>query len=170
MYPLGHMALGYFSARATSSMTKSHYNILFVWFFSVSPDIDLLIPSLYHRGPTHSLIAILGFLIPVLLLKREWLPYVTSFGSHALIGDLVTGTFRTPGSMLLWPFSTNFVNLGVYLRMGSSIEVGLEIILFALMILMLKPHALSFVINAHSRARYRNKYYILRFFSIHVNS
>lgn len=130
------MALGYFSARATRSVTRGNFNLFLVWFISVSPDIDVLIPSLIHRGPTHSLVAILIFAVPVLLLRREWLPYVASFGSHALIGDLITGTRGTPGSMLFWPISSRFVNVGGYIRMGSGIEVKLEIFLFAVMIIV----------------------------------
>ena len=138
MYPLGHVALGYFSARATRSVTGRKFNLFLVWFISVSPDIDVLIPSLTHRGPTHSLAAILIFAVPVLLLRREWLPYVAGLGSHALIGDLITGTNGMAGSMLYWPFTSSFVDIGVYLRMGSTIELGLELTLFTLMILMLR--------------------------------
>lgn len=138
MYLLGHMALGYFAARATRSVTRGNFNLFLVWFTSVSPDIDLVIPFLTHRGPTHSLITILIFAVPVLLLRREWLPYVASLGSHALIGDLITGTNGMPGSMLYWPFTSSFVNIGVYLRMGSVIEVGLELVLFIMMILVLR--------------------------------
>ncbi len=132
------MALGYFSARATSSVTRGNFNLFLVWFISVSPDVDLLIPFLTHRGLTHSLVAILIFAVPVLLFRREWLPYVAGLGSHALIGDLITGTNYSPGSMLLWPSTSSFVNIGVYLRMGSAVEVGLELVLFTLMILMLR--------------------------------
>ena len=138
MYPLGHMALGYFSARAARSVTRGNFNLFLVWFISVSPDFDLLIPSLTHRGSPHSLVAVLIFAVPVLLLRREWLPYVAGLGSHALIADLIAGTNYTPGSMLFWPFSSSFVGIGVYLRMGSAVEVGLELVLFALMILMLR--------------------------------
>ena len=138
MYLLGHMALGYFSARATRSVTRGYFNHYLVWFISVSPDIDLMIPPLTHRGPTHSLVAILMFAVPVLLLRREWLPYVASLGSHALIGDLITGTSGMAGSMLLWPFTSSFVDIGVYVRIGSFIELGLELVLFILMILMLR--------------------------------
>ncbi len=138
MYPLGHAALGYFSARATSSVTRGKYNLFLVWFFSVSPDIDVLIPFLSHRGPTHSLVVIVSFLIPVLLLRREWLPYVAGLGSHALIGALVTGTRRITGCMLLWPFRSSFVDIGINIRMRSSIDLGLELVLFTLMIIMLR--------------------------------
>ena len=138
MYPMGHMALGYFSARATRSVTRENFNLFLVWFISVSPDIDLLIPFLPHRGSTHSLVTILIFAVPVLLLRRVWLPYVAGLGSHALIGDLITGTNSTSGSMLLWPFTSSVVDIGVHLRMGSTIELGLELVLFILMILMLR--------------------------------
>jgi membrane-bound metal-dependent hydrolase YbcI (DUF457 family) len=137
MYPPGHIALGYFAARATSSVTKERFNLYVMMVLSVSPDFDLLIPFLTHRGPTHSLIAIILFLVPVLLLRREWLPYVAGFGSHALIGDLLTGTKWKGGCMLLWPYSSSFVDLGSYIEMGSAIEMGVELILFTLMIIFL---------------------------------
>ena len=121
---MGHMALGYFAARATRGITKYDFSLLWVWLISVSPDIDVLIPFLIHRGPTHSLAAILVFLVPVLLFRREWLPYVAGFGSHALIGDLITGTFSAPGSMLFWPFSSSFVDVGVYVRMEVRLRWG----------------------------------------------
>ena len=59
------------------------------------------------------------------------MPYVAGLGSHALIGDLITGTKGRSGSMLLWPFTSSFVDIGVHLRMGSLIELGLELVLFA---------------------------------------
>ena len=78
------------------------------------------------------------------------MPYVAALGSHALIGDLITGTNGMAGSMLYWPFTSSFVDIGVYLRMRSTIELGLELVLFTLMILMLRssdefqrPHPLK---------------------------
>jgi membrane-bound metal-dependent hydrolase YbcI (DUF457 family) len=107
-------------------------------FLSVSPDFDILIPFISHRGPTLSLFMVILFLVSVLLLRREWLPYIAGFGSHALIGDLLTGTRRVAGCMILWPFSSSFVDLGFYIEMGSTFELGLELVLFTLMILMLR--------------------------------
>jgi membrane-bound metal-dependent hydrolase YbcI (DUF457 family) len=138
MYPLGHMALGYFAARIIHRETLSGYNLLWLWAISFSPDIDIVIPFLTHRGPTHSLVVIMVFAIPIILLRREWLPYVASLGSHALIGDFITGSTYMPGCMLFWPFSPSFFNIGSYLRMGSLFELGLELVLFAIMILMLR--------------------------------
>jgi membrane-bound metal-dependent hydrolase YbcI (DUF457 family) len=120
MYPLGHIAPGYFAARATSITIKGKFNLLIVLFLSVSPDFDILIPFISHRGPTHSLFMVILFLVSVLLLRREWLPYIAGFGSHALIGDLLTGTRRVAGCMILWPFSSSFVDLGFYIEMGST--------------------------------------------------
>jgi membrane-bound metal-dependent hydrolase YbcI (DUF457 family) len=120
MYPLGHIAPGYFAARATSITIKGKFNLLIVLFLSVSPDFDILIPFISHRGPTLSLFMVILFLVSVLLLRREWLPYIAGFGSHALIGDLLTGTRRVAGCMILWPFSSSFVDLGFYIEMGST--------------------------------------------------
>jgi len=56
--------------------------------------------------------------------------------SHALIGDIFTWGNRMSGSMLFWPFSSSFFGIGV-MRIGSLFELGLELALFAIMILML---------------------------------
>lgn len=136
MYPIGHMALGYFAAYITPRTTKYDFNLVVLWIISVSPDFDLLIPFLYHRGPTHSVVAILVFAVPVFLFRREWLPYVAGFASHALIGDLITGVRNVSGSTLFWPFISTKIDIGVYLEMGSSLELGLELALFLIMFLM----------------------------------
>lgn len=140
MYPLGHMALGYFSAEAVQRKIGCGYNLLIVWFLSILPDFDILIPNLLHRGPTHSIAAIILVLLISLFYNRKWLPYVASFASHALIGDLVTTGTMGVGSQLLWPFNRAWIGVNLF-RMGSSSEIALEFILFLIMAVVLLNNA-----------------------------
>ena len=128
MYILGHLALGYFAASTTGKATGIQYRLLPIWFFSMLPDVDLLLPFMSHRGATHSLAAIL-ILAAVSLYRRELLPYAASYASHILVGDLVTG-----GSPLLWPLTNAYIGFNL-LRQPSLPEITVEIILFAAMLL-----------------------------------
>ena len=127
MYFLGHLALGYFAASLTGKTTGTRYRLLLVWFFSMLPDIDLLLPFMSHRGATHSLAAILA-LAAVSLLWRELLPYAASYASHILIGDLVTG-----GGAFLWPLTDAVFGVSL-LRQPSIPEAAVEVLLFAAML------------------------------------
>jgi membrane-bound metal-dependent hydrolase YbcI (DUF457 family) len=130
MYALGHLALGYFAASLIGRTRGGVQRLLFVWFFSLLPDIDLLLPFFSHRGATHSFAAIL-ILVSASLLWRESLPYTFAYTSHILVGDLVTG-----GSSLLWPFRTQYVGFR-FLVQPSLFETVIEIILFTAMLISL---------------------------------
>ena len=54
MYLVGHVALGYLLGKAVSKLWKVDVNIPLLSIASVIVDVDILIPSLKHRGPTHS--------------------------------------------------------------------------------------------------------------------
>ena len=127
MYFLGHLALGYFAASVTGKTTGIQYRLLPIWFFSMLPDVDLLLPFMSHRGATHSLAAIL-VLVAVSLFRRELLPYAASYASHIIVGDYVTG-----GGPLLWP-QTDAVFGASLLRQPSLLEFAVEILLFAAML------------------------------------
>jgi len=134
MYILGHMALGYFSAKIIKNITGYNFNIFIVWFLSVLPDIDLIIPSLLHRGPTHSLTIILLVFIITYLAKIKLMPYVAAFGSHSLIGDLLTSNVGEwgIGVQLFWPFTAEKFSLP--LEMSLNQQLNIEQILFIIMI------------------------------------
>ena len=127
MYFLGHLALGYFAASTTGKATGIQYRLLPIWFFSMLPDVDLLLPFMSHRGATHSLAAILA-LAAVSLFRREFVPYAASYASHILVGDLVTG-----GSSLLWPLTDTFFGV-ILLLQPSLLEIAVEVMLFAAML------------------------------------
>ena len=131
MYILGHLALGYFAASLTGKTTGIRYRLLYVWFFSMLPDVDLLLPFMSHRGATHSLAAMLA-LAAVSLFRRELLPYAASYASHIMVGDLVTG-----GSPLLWPLTDAYFGVKL-LRQPSLPEIAVEIVLFAAMLSSLR--------------------------------
>jgi len=127
MYFLGHLALGYYAASLTGKATGIRYRLLLVWFFSMLPDVDLLLPFMSHRGATHSLAATLA-LVALSLVWRGFLPYAASYASHILVGDLVTG-----GVPLLWPLTDTVFGFS-FLRQPSILEIAVEITLFAAML------------------------------------
>ena len=70
---------------------------------SVLPDVDLLLPFIQHRGPTHSIITITFLMIPFFVVyRKKAIPYYAALLSHILIGDFFTG-----GIELFWPLSNN---------------------------------------------------------------
>ena len=142
MYLPGHMALAYFSARGIQRITGYRFNLIIVWTLAILPDIDLLIPNLQHRGPTHSLAAIILVFLISYIHERKWMPYVAAFASHALLGDLFTrggclvGGGYLSGSNLLWPINNSWIGIPL-LSMGSSSEIATEITLFLIMTVLL---------------------------------
>ena len=54
MFAVGHLALGYITGKVADILLKVKSNIFLLLLVSVIPDIDILIPALEHRGPTHN--------------------------------------------------------------------------------------------------------------------
>ena len=133
MYLLGHMALGYLTGRVVSVFTKKDFNTLVIFFVSISPDIDIVIPNLLHRGPTHSVILVLVFFIPIFIFYKEGFPYLVALLSHSLVGDYLT----RPGCMLFWPLSNEWFIYTNAWSTGSSFGIFLEILLFVLMLIII---------------------------------
>jgi membrane-bound metal-dependent hydrolase YbcI (DUF457 family) len=107
------------------------------------PDIDLLVNFLNHRGPTHSLITILAFTIPLLILYRKTvIPYFTALASHTLIADFFTGPTE-----LFWPISKQWYE-ALSLNINTLNYALLELIPFIISIaLMLKNGDLQKIIT-----------------------
>jgi len=134
MYAVGHVALGYLLGKAVARTTGKKLNVPLVWAVSLIPDLDLLVPGLQHRGPTHSLLAIIVISVPLLLLSfRKSLPYLAAFSSHSLIGDFLTD----PGIMLFWPMSSQWVKYPEAFAFLARSEVYLEIVLLGPLIVTL---------------------------------
>jgi len=131
MYAPGHLALGYFAASLTRKNNGSLQRLLIVWFFSLLPDIDLLLPFMSHRGDTHSIAAIL-ILVAVSLIWQGFLPYAAVYANHILVDDLITR-----GSPLLWPIRNQYIGFR-FLFQPSLFESIVEIILFTAMLLSIQ--------------------------------
>jgi len=124
MYAVGHLALGYLSGKTASKILNVNINIPLLFLVSVLPDIDLLIPGLYHRGPLHSVILFcLLFLPAFILFKKRAIPYFVALIQHVLIGDYITGW-----TQLLWPITTNWYGLGM--EITSLTNIFIEWVLF----------------------------------------
>lgn len=129
MYAVGHIALGYLVGRAFNR--GKTINIPLIWTLSLLPDIDLLIPSLPHRGPTHSLIVPLIVFVPIFLAyKWKAVPYIAALATHTIVGDM----FTKGGVQILWPFSMRWVSHGLAMCMASTLENYVEIALFLVLI------------------------------------
>jgi len=134
MFSVGHVALSYLIGKALSRYTEQDLNVPVIWALSILPDIDLLISGLRHRGPTHSLIVALLVFAPVfIIMSKRTIPYFAAFVTHALIGDYITNG----GVELLWPLSSEPLEFRSVTRMGSAFETGLELALFAMLIITL---------------------------------
>ena len=129
MYPPGHLALGYFAGKITSKITKNETNIPLLWILSMLPDIDILIPTLVHRGPTHSIIVATAIFTPIIIYYKKGIPYYASLISHSLIGDYITAY----GCQLLWPINQTWYKYENPLTHTTQV-IPLEILLFAIMI------------------------------------
>ncbi len=117
MYAVGHLALGYLSGKTASKILNVNANIPLLFLASVIPDIDLLIPSLHHRGPLHSVVLFSLLFLPIFaLFKKRAIPYFVALTQHMLIGDYLTGW-----TQLIWPITTNWYGLGIEIASLTNI-------------------------------------------------
>jgi membrane-bound metal-dependent hydrolase YbcI (DUF457 family) len=132
MYPFGHLAIGYLVGKITSELFHVDINLYVVMALSLLPDIDLLIPALSHRGPTHSILVALLLTLPFLfVIGKVAIPYALTLFSHSAIGDLITGNVK-----LLWPIQTRcytFIGIPIF----SPTNIALETSLFIVALLVL---------------------------------
>jgi len=143
-YAVGHLALGYLSGKLTSKILSVNVNIPLLFLVSVMPDIDLLIPSLEHRGPIHSIIIYCLLFLPVFMLYgKRATPYFVALTQHILIGDYLTG-----GTQLLWPITINWYGLGM--EITSFANIFMEWVLFLTsMTIMFKTKDLWLLFQHH---------------------
>lgn len=150
LYAVGHFALGYLTAKLTGRFTKTQISIPIVLTLSVIPDIDLLVPFLDHRGPSHSLLVAIVIFIPVIVLfGKNGFPYLVALVQHSLLGDFFTGNVQ-----LFWPITS--YTYGIALDIRSPVNVALEwtafLVMFAEMLrskdlqLLIKPGRLNMVL------------------------
>jgi membrane-bound metal-dependent hydrolase YbcI (DUF457 family) len=129
MYLLGHLALGYFSAVFVSYFTKEDTSLLIIVIMSLLPDLDLIIPQIIHRGPTHSIIVITLVSIPIIFWYKRGFSYYAALISHPLLGDYLTGY----GCMLFWPISTGFIKAPPMYQIQRNTLLLFEILIFSAM-------------------------------------
>lgn len=144
MYAIGHFALGYLTAKLTAHLTKTQVNMPLILSLSVIPDIDLLIPFIEHRGPTHSILtAIIIFIPTIILFRKKALPYLTSLIQHSLIADFITGN-----TQLFWPLTSQ--SYGIAIDIKSPTNITLEWIAFLMMFTeMLRTKDLQVILKPH---------------------
>ena len=119
------MALGYILSKASTKLLKTDFNLPFALTLSVIPDIDILIPFLEHRGPTHSIaLAILAFTPAFAIYRKRSVPYLLALVQHSLVGDYLIGG----QTQLLWPMATPSYGLGICIH--SQTNTILEWVLF----------------------------------------
>jgi len=125
LFAVGHFAFGYIVGKLTAQVTKTRLNIPLILTLSVIPDIDILIPFLEHRGPSHSIIVALVFFVPILAFyRKDALPYFAALIQHSLLGDYIAGG----QTQLLWPFTLQQFGLEISIR--SMANLTLEWMLF----------------------------------------
>jgi len=132
MFAVGHLALGYLTGKQTSKLIDVKVNISLLFLFSVLPDIDLLIPWLEHRGPTHSLIVYTVIFVPAFwFYGKQAVPFFASLAQHSLLGDLVSGN----GTQLFWPaFSERY---GAQMQITGASSIFLEWVAFLMSLALL---------------------------------
>jgi membrane-bound metal-dependent hydrolase YbcI (DUF457 family) len=143
---VGHLALAYVLAKTSSKLLKTSLNIPLVFALSIIQDIDILIPILEHRGPTHSIIIAFLAFIPILAIyRKKAIPYLLALIQHSLIGDYIAG-----GQVqLLWPITTQHYGIGINIK--SQTSMALEWIIFvASMSVMLKTKDIALLFKPHN--------------------
>jgi len=94
-------------------------NIPLLFIASVIPDLDLLIPGLKHRGPTHSLIIISLLFLPIFMIyKKKTTPYFIATIQHFILGDYLTGSVQ-----LLWPATLHWYGTGIKIMSLTNILI-----------------------------------------------
>jgi membrane-bound metal-dependent hydrolase YbcI (DUF457 family) len=151
-YAVGHFAIGYILAKLTSKVTKTKFNVALILTLSVIPDVDILIPYVVHRGPTHSILMAFIIFIPIFALyHKNALPYFAALIQHSLISDYVAG-----GKVqLLWPLTTQTFGLAVSIKSPANITIEWFSFLTATLIMiktkdvhpLLQPHNSNLILT-----------------------
>lgn len=143
MFAVGHLAFGYVLGKATAKLLKTEINIPLVLTLSIIPDIDLIIPFLEHRGPTHSIVTAFVAFVPIFAIyNKKAMPYLSALIQHSIIGDLIAGG----RVQLLWPLTTGYYGIEMGIKSQTNIAIELTIFLTSI-ILMLKTKDIAKLIQ-----------------------
>ncbi len=138
-FAVGHFALGYILGKASSKLTRTEINLPLILMFSVIPDIDILIPFLQHRGPTHSILSAIVLFLPAFMIwQQKAVPYFAALAQHSLIGDYLGGG----GLQLLWPLTGQTYGIRIDIRGTTNAVIEMLAFLVA-MLIMLKTRDMS---------------------------
>ena len=140
------MALGYILSKASAKLLKTDLNLPIALTLSVIADIDILLPFLEHRGPTHSIaLALLAFTPVLAIYRKRSVPYLLALVQHSLVGDYLIGG----QTQLLWPMATPSYGLGICIH--SQTNTILEWVLFLTSTaIMLKTRDAATLIQPHN--------------------
>jgi membrane-bound metal-dependent hydrolase YbcI (DUF457 family) len=132
MFAVGHLAIGYLTAKVFQKVLKTEVNLPLVFLLSLIPDVDLLVRNHVHRGPTHSLIVMSLVFIPIALYYRKrCVPYFAALVQHSLIGDFLT----SEGARLFWPLDPAFYGVGISMHSLEGISLEWLSFLVAMVVL-----------------------------------
>ncbi len=145
MFAVGHLSLGHLLGFASSRSLKIRMNIPLILTLSIIPDIDLIIPRLAHRGPTHSIIAATLLFIPLFIMyKKRATAYYVAVIQHSLIGDFIPGG----RIQLLWPLTNQYY--GIELGIRSLMNITAEWVLFIIsIIIMIRTKQITRLLQPH---------------------
>lgn len=150
-FAVGHFAFGYIFSKSASYTTKTKLNIPLVFMLSVIPDIDILIPFVQHRGPSHSIIVALIIFTPIFVMYgKKAFPYFIALTQHSLIGDFIAGG----GVQLLWPLTSQPYGIEISIKSPTNITLEWLVFLMATIVmvktkdtqLLLQPHNSSLIL------------------------
>ena len=112
---------------------------------SVIPDVDIFIPFLQHRGPTHSIIMASIIFVPIFILYRiKTVPYFIALIQHSMVGDYIAGGHN----QILWPATTQY--FGTNTEITSPTSMTIEWVVFlASIIAMVKTKDLKKLLEWH---------------------
>ena len=131
MFAVGHLAIGYLSAKVFQKLLRTEINLPLIFFLSLIPDVDLLIPGLVHRGITHSIIVLTLVFVPIFLLyQKTSISYFVAITQHSLVGDFFTGRVQ-----MFWPLTSDWY--GERIGMLSLTNISIEWASFLLAMLVL---------------------------------
>ena len=135
MWLLGHLAIGYLVALLISRISREKLFLPLVFLVSMLSDFDKLLQGyVVHRGPTHSLIFALVLFFPIIIFFRGGFTYLAVYLSHISADFFVPYISRV---QLFWPITNAWFGAPVNLRLYGFLETVVEVILFALMLIVL---------------------------------
>jgi len=75
-----------------------------------------------HRTITHSIITATVIFTPLFIRYRsKAMPYFAALAQHSLIGDFITGGAQMQGAQLLWPITSTWYGLPIYILSQTNI-------------------------------------------------